>query len=212
VSERRDWFDAARALKVAEPALSHAEIGRRLGVPFPKALERHPRVRQSLLATFDACPLSARFDLELRQGWSTVPAATGQLVHRALAKCLEHMVEVNEPRVPVDVAMRPVRRGHAPGGRADGHGDPLERHRRGIAAARDCRRSGHGQDVGDVLDIRRRGDRRHREAAGDDARYPDENGELVERVFTAKPDLLLINGHEAVICDWKSGWGLPASG
>jgi hypothetical protein len=209
VSERRDWFDAARALKVAEPALSHAEIGRRLGVPFPKALERHPRVRQSLLATFDACPLSARFDLELRQGWSTVPAATGQIVHRALAKCLEHMVEVNEPRVPVDVAMslfdEVMRQADVPM-----DGDPLNDTvvalpLRAIADARVTVKTWAMYstfDVEAIAGIEKRLDTT--------LRYPDENGELVERVFTAKPDLLLINGHEAVICDWKSGWSLPA--
>jgi hypothetical protein len=39
--------------------------------------------------------------------------------------------------------------------------------------------------------------------------YPDDNGEVVERIFTAKPDLILIQGVEGIVCDWKDTWGIP---
>lgn len=178
--------------------------------PFPLALERFPRVRQSTLATFDACSLSARFDIELRSGWSSHPAMRGTLTHRVIARCLEHMVEHRQDRIPVDVAMdlfdEVLRQRELPMDTDDQLGEvvvqiPL----REVASSRITVRTWamySRYDVDDIAAIERRFETT--------LAYPDENGEAVERLFTAKPDLVLIQGVEAIVCDWKDTFGIPS--
>jgi hypothetical protein len=172
-------------------------------------VERFPRLRQSLLASFDACPLSARFDLEHRQGWSSSPAARGTLVHRTIARCLEVMEERDESTIPVDVALsifdEVLRQADLPM-EGDKLGDevvaiPL----REVASARVTVRTWAMYSAFDV-----------RQFAGVERRlsttiaYPGPDGVAVEREVTGKLDLLLIDGPTAIVCDWKDTWGIPA--
>lgn len=58
---------------------------------YAPAWERFPTVRQSRLATFDRCALSADFEERYERNWSSHPQARGQLMHRAFAKALRAM-------------------------------------------------------------------------------------------------------------------------
>lgn len=57
---------------------------------------RFDRLRQSRLASFDRCALSAKFDHELGDDWDTGPQARGRLTHRVLAECLRRMYEAHK--------------------------------------------------------------------------------------------------------------------
>jgi hypothetical protein len=178
--------------------------------PYPKAIADFPKVRQSLLATFDACGLATRFELEHRQGWSSHRAALGQIVHRTLARCFEAMEDAGEEQIPVDVAMtiydEVIRQADVPL-EGDHLGDedvpiPL----RLIAEGRIIVKTFAlytRWSVSDFVGIERRYDTI--------LTYPDGNGGHVERVFTTKPDLVMIgpSGEHATVVDHKTGWGLP---
>jgi hypothetical protein len=79
------------------------------GVPYPKALERFPTLRQSLLSSFDNCGLTSWFELEYGKGWSTHPQARGQIMHRVIAECFRQMAEHNAPEIPTDAALTILR-------------------------------------------------------------------------------------------------------
>jgi hypothetical protein len=74
-------------------------------VPYPKALARFPTVRQSLLASFDACALETRFETEYRRGWSEHHQGRGRLFHKVAANCLREMHKLGEGKIPVDLAL-----------------------------------------------------------------------------------------------------------
>lgn len=179
--------------------------------PFPRAVEAHQVVRQSLLSTYDVCALATKFDLELRQGWSSHAAATGQILHRAFAKCLAEMVAHNETRVPVGVALTVLeecfRQHDVP---MAGH--PLEDHVVSIplrwqAEARIIMRTWAGNSVWNpdqIASVERR--------LTAILRYPDGKGGHVDRGFTGKPDVLLIDGVIGTVLDYKTGWGIPSEG
>ena len=73
--------------------------------PYPNAVAAYPTLRQSRLATFDRCALSAHIDDEYRRDWSSHPQARGTIFHRVAAKCLRTMYEEGEPTIPADVAV-----------------------------------------------------------------------------------------------------------
>jgi hypothetical protein len=68
-------------------------------------LELFPRLRQSTLATFDRCGLSAKFENEYQRGWSSHDQMRGRVFHRVAARCIELMADIDEPTIPVDVAL-----------------------------------------------------------------------------------------------------------
>lgn len=72
--------------------------------PFPKALAKYPRLRQSLLSSYDDCALAAQFDLLYRKGYSYHPQGRGQLAHRVFAKCFQEMAMHDQSRIEPDVA------------------------------------------------------------------------------------------------------------
>jgi len=74
-------------------------------IPYPKALEAFPVLRQSLLSRFDECALSTRFDLEYRQGWSGHEAARGIIFHRFASKAMREMAAQQEETIDVGVAL-----------------------------------------------------------------------------------------------------------
>lgn len=178
--------------------------------PFPAAVEQFPRVRQSILATYDACALQARFDIDYRSHWTSHPAARGSLTHRVIARCLDHMLEHGQDRIPVDVAMdlfdEVMRQADLPMESEDPLADvvdviPL----REIASSRVTVRTWamyFSVDVQDIVGVEQR--------LQTVLNYPDENGEAVERIFTAKPDLVLIQSSTAIVNDWKDTWGIPS--
>jgi hypothetical protein len=183
-----------------------------MSAPFPAAMQRFPRLRQSQLAVFDACALSSRFDMDLRSGWSSHPAARGQIVHRTIAKCLADMVAQGESRVPINVALQifeEVLRQHDVPMEPD---EPMGDHvvslpLREIASARVTIRTWAKYSRYDIEKI-----------AGIEKRlrttlsYPDPAGGSVERELTGKLDLLLIDGTTATVVDYKDTFGIPPEG
>lgn len=166
-------------------------------------------VRQSTIAKFNDCPLSAKFDLDmaLRQspGAMGVAGARGVLAHRMFAAFEEHMVAHGETEIPIEVAMP-------------------------IAMAILAQRDVPDEDV--VLlplreipwlrvlitrwtsynrfSIDRIVGIEHRLTATISCVGP--GGEVYEREVTGKPDLLLAGpgADEATLVDWKTGWAPPA--
>jgi hypothetical protein len=68
-------------------------------------LELFPRLRQSTLATFDRCGLSAKFENEYQRGWSSHDQMRGRVFHSVAARCIEAMADLDERTIPVDVAL-----------------------------------------------------------------------------------------------------------
>lgn len=61
--------------------------------------------RQSLIATFDSCPLRARFAMEDVRRTPAPIAARGTLIHRFVHKAIKKMNAVGERTYPVDMGM-----------------------------------------------------------------------------------------------------------
>lgn len=177
--------------------------------PFADAVQRFPRVRQSLLSTFDSCALSSRFQVDYEQGWSSHPAARGTIVHRTLARCIRMMVDNREAYVPVDMALAElddvIRQADVE--TDEPFGDeivsiPL----REIAEARVTVKTWAlytSYPWEEIAGIEKR--------LETTVTYPDGDGGLVERALTGKLDLLLIekNGEHARVVDFKDTWGIP---
>lgn len=76
-----------------------------LDVPYPKAVARFPRIRQSTLATFDQCALLSHFDMSYRRGWSTHPQGRGRLFHTFAGEALRAMQLAKENSIDVTSAL-----------------------------------------------------------------------------------------------------------
>lgn len=203
-------------------------------MPYPRALERYPRVRQSTLSTFDSCGLSAKFEAEYRQGWSTHPQARGQVFHRVAAECLRVMHRQKEQSIPVDAALailhnelrqdnvdrvcpacesRSILRGVKGGKRTCGdcgHRFPSDLINLPMAHVKDLYwivvkwANENTWDIENVVDIEHRLDA--------NVTYENPAGGVVERVITGALDLVLLEGprdDHAIVVDWKDTWGLP---
>lgn len=173
-------------------------------VPYPKALKEHPTLRQSLLASFDACPLSAKLDLEYSRGWSGHPQARGTIFHRFAAKALKWMVENQENQIDPEDALTLLR-------------ETLRQHDvpdRDVVAipfseVKDLRWVVVKWAHENVFDIKNLVSIEDRMSAK--IHYPGPNGEAVERIFTGQPDgIFLPQPDWAVILDWKCTWALPS--
>lgn len=171
--------------------------------PYPKAMELYPTLRQSRLASFDACALEAKFDEEYRRGWGGHLAAGGQILHRVVAKMLEQMANTGE------VTM-----------------DPED----GLAILRECLRQ-HDVEPRDVVnipfqvikdlrwvvvkfchenvfDIQHLADTELRLRVP--IAYENPKGGYVPRILTGQVDALFVPEPDwAVIPDWKFTWALP---
>jgi hypothetical protein len=169
-------------------------------------MERFPAVRQSLLAAFDRCALATVMGLEYEEGWSTHEQARGQVLHRALAKCLAEMYERREKTIPADVAtailLECLRQADV---------DPRDVVNLPIEQVKDMRwtivkwANESSLDVEALVDVEQR--------LNATLRYPDPEGGTVERVVTGQLDALFIFGAEAdraTVLDWKDTWSLPA--
>lgn len=198
--------------------------------PYPSAYKRYPTIRQSRLAAYDACALSAKFDADYRSEWSGHPLARGSIVHRVLADALRIMAETGEKQIPTDVIV-----------------GLLAEHLRQDGVDRECPECGgvivssennkitctHGhvfraefanipmREVKDMrwvlckwatdntFDIQDLADIEHRLNAT--ITYPDSQGGHVERTLTGQLDALFMPSPEiAVVLDWKDTWRLPA--
>src|SRR4051812_17005546 len=73
--------------------------------PYPTSMERFPALRQSLLSDFDNCALTSAFSVAYERGWSSHPAARGQIVHRTIARALDKMLEHGNDRPNIDVVV-----------------------------------------------------------------------------------------------------------
>lgn len=187
--------------------------------PYPRAVARFPRLRQSQLAHFADCPLSAAFAMRAAlppedagqlatSGWSDHRQAGGTLAHAVVARALAEMMAAGHERVSPDavteifndeIALRKM----APGARF------------ALSAV----------ELTDMLRVLRKWARDNEwtvsEIAGVEMRletivqYPDGNPDRidqrwVDRTLTGQLDLLLISDDDhATVVDQKSGWGLP---
>ena len=203
--------------------------------PYPKAVERFPRVRQSLLAAFDACALETHFEMEYRRGWSEHHQARGQLFHRFAARCFREMRAHSEERISVDVALAILDEvlsqadadSHCPECGSTkilpGVSKYMERTcgdcgamfetefvnvpRKHVAQlVMAAKKWAHDNE----FDIEHVIDVERRLEA---SVHYSVHGVSIDRVLTGKPDVLLVDaqdGTHTIVIDWKDTWKLPA--
>ena len=172
-------------------------------IPYPNAVEKFPKIRQSLLSTFDQCSLLTRFDAEYRSGWSGHPQARGQIFHRFAAKALEQMAALGETQIESDVALAILRECLR---QADVPAEevvniPFEQ-------VKDLRwvvvkwATDNEFDIEFLADVEQRIDA--------EIHYENPNGGTVPRIITGALDALFIPEPDwAVVLDWKDSWSLP---
>jgi len=172
-------------------------------VPYPTAMQRFPTVRQSLMANFDNCALSARLGLDHEEGWSSHPQGRGTIWHRFVAKALDEMHRNNERTIESDVA---------------------------LAILRECLRQHDVEDrevvnipFVEIKDLRWMAIKFAKEMTFDIQHladielrlesvvlYENPKGGFVERRVTGQPDVLFIPEPDwGVVVDWKTSWALP---
>lgn len=201
---------------------------------YPTSLERFSRLRQSLLAAFDRCALTASFDLEYRKDWSGHPQARGQITHRVLAECLRTMFKRSERTIPTDAALEILHEALLQNGVDDRCGRcgapatviPGEQrircengHTHGsnfvnipMDQVKDLRwvvikfATDNAFDIQNLVDIEQR--------LMSSLRYPDVDGGWTERTLSGQLDALFVVGEaadHAIVLDWKDTWALPAA-
>ena len=173
----------------------------------PDPLELHPRLRQSLLSKYDDCALSARFDLDYGTDWSSHAAARGQIVHRAIAACLQQMVQLGESSVPVDVALAELdhvlRQVDVPMEGYEEQVVPIP-----LRTQADARVTMRTWAIYSAFDVEKIGGVERRFEAT--LQVPGPDGAPVDRLLTGKMDLLLFESPEhAIVVDWKDTFGAP---
>jgi hypothetical protein len=174
-----------------------------------EVIARLPAVRQSLLSAFDDCALSTYFQLAHGQLWSTHPQARGTIMHRAIAECIRTMQRQQMESIPVSEALEIL---HETLWQRDVPVEELVRVP--LRQVRELRSfiskfaADNSWEIDKVVDVERR--------LEGTVRYPDENGEMVERVLTGQIDLLMYQPPRsardvpgALVVDWKDTWGLP---
>jgi hypothetical protein len=196
-------------------------------VPYPWAVERFPRLRQSRLSDFDNCALFSLFEVTRAEGWSSHPAARGQVVHRTIARTLREMVAAGEDRPNVDVALeyleQELAQRHVAIEPRFGSEDsdvvnlPLSQ----IAEARITIKTWAANTrytVESFAGIEKRLETTlwypaspgNPDGPTDKAREDDpDSGEVVTRLVTGQLDLLEIEDDEATVVDWKDTWDIP---
>jgi hypothetical protein len=157
--------------------------------------------RQSHLATFIRCPLSARYQLEVEAAgdFHSPEQARGVMAHRCLAEILRRMRADGERRIAIGAALAVAEEVMGQAGLA-----PAERLVLGPEQKDEVRTMAVGfarsspWDVKRIVAIERR---LFTTLTGPDG---------VDRVFTGQPDAVLaMPPGGAEILDWKSGWGPP---
>lgn len=163
------------------------------------------RYRQSLLASFETCPLRCKADLDLRAatgleinddgGFATGNVGTsgdlGTVLHAVAAEMMRTLRRTHEPQMPTEEAIVIMREVYA---------------KTGIVLPAEDRESlryltlklcAYAFDPDAFIAIERR-----LEAT---IRCPDG----VERTLTGTPDLLLRQGGGITVIDYKTGWAIP---
>jgi hypothetical protein len=179
----------------------------------PTAVERFPRLRQSLLARYSDCALMTAFELRAgiatpspdglhTSGWSTHRQAGGTVAHAVIQKALHRMLAEREEQVPTDVVEDLLDRELLLEGRRRG-----ERFAIPTDEAMQLRKTLRGWAANT--------DWTFDEVAGVEVRfstvvqYELDDGRRVSRELTGQLDVLLIaNGHATVV-DHKDTWQLP---
>ena len=198
------------------------------------AQERYPTLRQSRLATFDRCALSAKFEEDYRQGdnsWTGHPQARGQIFHRFAAKALRTMSEMGERTIPTDLALAILAeclRQHDVDVECPTCQAPIV----GRAKGRILCSNGHDHHSGfvnlpadQVKDLRWVVVKWANDNAFDiDNLVSIEErlaapimcqtaaGDIYERVLTGQLDAMFVTGEaddEAIVLDWKDTWAVP---
>lgn len=168
-------------------------------------LERVPELRQSLLAKFDDCPLSAYFEMKYGTGWHTHPQAAGVIFHRVAAECLRVMREQDSEVIPQGVALaileEALEQREIP---------PEERVRvplRDVPLLRMTVRKfakDNEFSVRQIVDIERR--------LSSVLVYADDEGQVRERRVSGQLDVLIADPKDdegAIVVDWKNTWARP---
>jgi hypothetical protein len=196
-------------------------------VPYPKALEQFPTLRQSLLASFDNCPLSTRFDIEYG-GFATHDQTRGRIFHQTAARCLDEMATQQEERIEIDVAiaiLEEVMRQHDVDLICHRCDTPTEPRPEGRFYCPTCDKE--RESSMDSLPMRQVKDLRmsvikwahdntfsienfvgSEEPLEATIGYPSDYG-VVERRLTGILDALFFEGDRAIVPDWKDTWALP---
>ena len=199
---------------------------------YPKAVERFPTLRQSRLATFDRCALSAHFDDEYRADWSGFPQARGTIFHRVAAKCLREMYETGENTIPTDVAVAILNETLRQADIDDecptcllpiverqgsvikcevGHESKSSLLNLPLEQVRDLRwvvvkwATDNAFDIQNLVDVEKR--------LHATVEYPHPAGGSEQRILTGALDALFVTGpkdSEAIVLDWKDTWDLPS--
>jgi hypothetical protein len=204
-------------------------------LPYPKALSRFPMIRQSLLAAFDNCSLSAHFDLEHRNGWAHPWQARGLTFHRFAGRALREMHAQQEGKIEVDVALAilnevlrqadvdrecpvcgstKIRKGVTKAGMrlclSGRHRFETEIVNLPMAEIKDLvwvvKKWAHDNEW-DVNHLVSIEDR-----LGARVSYPNPHGGYVERLLSGKLDAVFldpVDPSHAVVLDWKDTWALP---
>lgn len=159
-------------------------------------------MRQSLLARFDDCELSAKFDLE-SPDFASPPQARGILFHRFAAEALRVMRREREPSIPTEDALAIfydvlAQRNVPPDDRVS---IPL----REVATVRTAViKWAHDNefDVERIVDIERR--------LYAVVRYRGADGGERTATLSGQLDVLVADPPDgAIIVDWKVSWGVP---
>lgn len=172
-------------------------------LPYPDAVSRFPKLRQSRLSTFDQCSLLSLFDEEYRRGWSGHPQGRGQIFHRFAAKALAQMAELGERQIDQEVALAILRETLRQADVPDNEVVNVP-----FSQVKDLRwvvvKWAHDNefDIEFLADIEQRIDV--------EIAYENPEGGMVPRVITGALDALFIPEPDwAVVLDWKDSWALP---
>lgn len=153
-------------------------------------------LRQSILRTFDACPLSARFEVEGFRDWSTSSQALGTAFHEVAQRMLITLHAQGERQMPTQEAVEIAREVMA---------DPKTPH-----LSTDQMADLVGMVIG-FCDRKWTPENflalgREHERLSADIECPDG----ITRTLTGLPDLIGANYPDGVtVVDFKSGWGVP---
>lgn len=162
-----------------------------------------PTLRQSLLAKFDDCPLSALMEMRYAGGWNTHPQARGTIFHRFAAMALREMQATSTQTIPVQLAEQLLVEACRQTDVAPEHivRVPIRQMPELRMAVRKFAKDNEFS-VHRIVDIERR--------LGADLTYPHPLGGLVTRRLTGQLDALLFDPPDgAVVIDWKDTWALP---
>ena len=178
-------------------------MSEQLPPPYPKAMERFPKLRQSRLSTFDQCALGARFDEDYRAGYSGHPQGRGQIFHRFAAKALASMWQNQESQIDEEVALSILRECLRQHDVPDSEVVNIP-----FSQIKDLRWVVVKWAADNTFALEYLADIEQRIDAT--IQYPHPEGGWVDRVVTGALDALFVPEPDwAVVLDWKDSWAMP---